>query len=85
MPTVKTIKNVNEDVWLEFKSIAARNKMNMGKLFEDMVGEYKRKTKEFWDDILKGPPVISEEEAKAMEETTKRIRKEYGFRDKKWS
>ena len=56
----------------------------MGKLFVDMVEEYKKKTNEFWDDILKGPAVISDEEARAMEETISRIRKEYGFRDKKW-
>jgi len=84
MATVKTIKDVDEDTWLEFKSIAVRNKMTMGKLFVDMVEEYKKKTKEFWDDILKGPAVISDEEARAMEETISRIRKEYGFRDKKW-
>ena len=82
MATVKTIKDVDEDTWLEFKSIAVRNKMTMGKLFVDMVEEYKKKTKEFWDDILKGSAVISDEEA--MEETISRIRKEYGFRDKKW-
>jgi hypothetical protein len=83
MTTVKTIKDVNEDTWLEFKSMAARNKMKMGKLFEDMVDDYKKETKKFWDDILKGPPTISEGEAKAMEETVKEIRKEYGFRYKK--
>ena len=84
MATVKTIKDVDENAWLEFKSMAARNKMKMGKLFESMVDEYKRKTREFWEDILKGPAVISEEEARAMEETISRTRKEYGFRDKKW-
>ena len=84
MATVKTIKDVDEDAWLEFKSIAARNKMKMGKLFDDMVKGYKEKTKEFWEDILKGPAVISDKEAMAMEETISRIRKEYGFRDKRW-
>lgn len=85
MATVKTIKDVDEDAWLEFKSIAARNKVKMGRLFGDMVMEYKKKTKEFWEDILKGPAVISDEEARAMQETISRIRREYGFRDKKWS
>jgi len=84
MPTVKTIKNVNEEAWLEFKSIAAKNKMKMGKLFEDMVEEYKKKTKEFWNDILKGPPLLSEEEAKGMEKTVKGLREEYGFRKIRW-
>lgn len=30
MPMVKTIKGVDEEDWLEFKDIAARNKMRMG-------------------------------------------------------
>ena len=65
MATVKTIKDVDEDKWLEFKSIAARNDMKMGKLFEEMVEEYKKKTNDFWEEILKGPAAISEKEAKA--------------------
>ena len=80
MPTVKTIKDVNEEDWLEFKSIAARNKIKMGMLFSRMVEEYKEKSKSFWDGILKGPPSISREEAGAILETVKNIRKEYGFR-----
>ena len=83
MPTVKTIKDVDEEAWLEFKSIAARNKMKMGKLFKNMVEEYREKSKSFWDDILKGPPRLSKEEADAMMETARRIRKEYGFRSLK--
>lgn len=43
----------------------------------------KKKTKEFWDYILNHEKVISDEEAEAMEETIKKVRKEYGFRDKK--
>lgn len=82
MAMVKTIKDVNEEAWLEFKSMAVRNKVKMGKLFEDMLEEYKKKTEEFWDDVLKGPPLLSEEEADAMEETVKKVRKEYGFRNK---
>ena len=80
MAIVKTIKGIDENSWLEFKSIAARNKMNMGKLFERMVEDYKKKSERFWDGILKGPAVLSKEEADAMLETVKRIRKEYGFR-----
>ena len=80
MPTVKTIKDVDEEAWLEFKSIAARNKMKMGKLFGRMIEEYKEKSKDFWDEILKGPHVLSKEEADSMLDTVKNIRKEYGFR-----
>ena len=83
MSTVKTIKDVDEEAWLEFKSIAARNKMKMGKLFGRIIEDYKEKSKSFWDDILKGPPILSEEEAKSMDETAKRVREEHGFRKKK--
>ena len=40
------------------------------------------KTKGIWDYILNHKKVLSDEEAEAMEETIKKIRKEYGFRDK---
>ena len=83
MATVKTIKDVDEEAWLEFKSMAARNKMKMGKLFNKMVEEYEEKSKNFWDGILKGPPILSKEEADAMREISRKIRKEYGFRDLK--
>jgi hypothetical protein len=77
---VKTIKDVDEEAWTEFKSIAAKNKMKMGKLFETMVEDYKGKIGNFWDEILKGPALLSKEEADAMLGTVKRIRKEYGSR-----
>lgn len=79
MPTVKTIKDVDEEDWLEFKSMAARNRIKMGKLFGRMVEEYK-KSKNFWDEILRGPAILSKEEADSMLHTVKKIRKEYGFR-----
>ena len=81
MSTVKTIKDVDEEAWLEFKSIAVKNKIKMGRLFTKMVEEYKEKSKNFWSDILEGPPALSKEEADAMMENSKRIRKEYGFRN----
>lgn len=80
MTIVKTIKDVDEEVWLEFKSIAVRNKMKMGKLFGRMVEDYKEKGRHFWDELLKGPAMLSKEEADTMLDTVKRIRKEYGFR-----
>ena len=52
----------------------------MGKLFELIVEDYKEKSASFWNDILKGHAILSKEEADAMLETVKNIRKEYGFR-----
>ncbi|MBI2208823.1 hypothetical protein HYU50_04990 [Candidatus Woesearchaeota archaeon] len=80
MGSVKTIKGVDEETWSEFKSLAAKDKVNMGSLFEKMVVEYKKKSNEFWDDVLKGPKIITDGEAKAMGEAVKKIRKEHGFR-----
>ncbi len=80
MATVKTIKDVDEVAWSEFKSMAAHDKIKMGKLFERMVEEYKDNTKDFWDSILKGPPALTKEEAEIMTKKAERIRKEYGFR-----
>jgi len=80
MPTIKTIKDVDEEAWLEFKSIAARNNVKMGKLFGNIVKDYKEKSKNIWDEILKGPKILSDDEAEAMLETARAIRKEHGFR-----
>ena len=80
IPTVKTIKDVEEEAWLEFKSIAASSNVKMGKLFTRMVEGYKANGKDFWDDILKGPHVLNKEESEAMLKTVRGIRKEYGFR-----
>ncbi|MBI2142326.1 hypothetical protein HYU15_02445 [Candidatus Woesearchaeota archaeon] len=40
MSSVKTIKDVDESAWSEFKGIAARNKLKMGQLFGKMVEDY---------------------------------------------
>ena len=81
MSTIKTIKDVSEESWQEFKVLAAKKKVKMGHLFEKMVEEYKNKDPNFWDKILKGPPLLSKEEADSMLETVRKLRKESGFRD----
>ena len=80
MGEVKTIKDVDEDSWSSFKSIAARNNMKMGKLFESMVEDYKEKSKYAWDKVLNPGYKISEKEAAYMEKTIRNIRKDIGFR-----
>ena len=73
MSSVKTIKGVDEETWSEFKSLAAKDSVKMGKLFEKMVVDYNKKSSEFWADILRGPKIISDAEAEAMEKTLKKI------------
>jgi len=80
MPTVKTIKDVDEEAWLEFKSIAARNNVKMGKLFEKMVGSYKEESRKVWNNILNPGKILNDKEAEDMEKFVKDLRKEKGFR-----
>lgn len=80
MATVKTIKDVDEEAWLEFKSIAARNKMRMGKLFEEMVDEYKERSSAIWNNVLNPGKILSDKEAEDMEKLVGNLRKEKGFR-----
>ena len=80
MSEVRTIKDVDDDAWSSFKSIAAKNNMNMGKMFERLVYDYKENSEKFWDDILNPGYIISEKEAKYFEETVKKIREDHGFR-----
>lgn len=81
METVKTIKGVNEEIWQEFKSMAARNNVNMGRFFEEIVESYKNKANKAWDNILNSGKILSDEEAEDMLKTVKKIRSERGFRD----
>lgn len=80
MPTVKTIKDVDEEAWLKFKSIAARNNVKMGNLFGKMVNDYKAESKKVWDKILNSGKILSDKEAEDMEKFVKELRKEKGFR-----
>jgi len=80
MNTVKTIKDIDDDVWHEFKSMAARNKMRTGKFFEKMVISYKEKSKSSWDDVLLCDKIISDKEADELERFTTSLRKEKGYR-----
>ena len=77
---LKTIKGIDDQSWVEFKSIAAKNGMKMGKLFETMLEEYKKKSDESWDKILHSGKILTDVEAKEMVKITRKTREEYGFR-----
>jgi len=76
---VKTIKDVDEYIWREFRSLAARDNVKMGRLFEMMVEEYKKRRAKVWDEILKGKPGLSKKDADAMLKTVASLLKECGF------
>tara|TARA_Y100000034_G_C6529719_1_gene228212 strand:+ start:223 stop:465 length:243 start_codon:yes stop_codon:yes gene_type:complete len=78
--TLKTIKGINENSWAEFKSLAAKNKIKMGLLFERMLEDYKKKSEESWNLILSGKKILSDKEAENMKKTIEESRREYGFR-----
>lgn len=80
METTKTLKGVDDNVWNTFKSISARSNMPMGKMFELMVGEFEDKSRNFWDGIFNTEALLSEDEAKELNESVKNTRKEWGFR-----
>lgn len=80
MAEVKTIKNVDERTWGEFKHLAGRNKVKLGTFFKSLVHNHERRNKTFWDTILNCEKILSDKEAEEMEEVTTKIRKEYGFR-----
>jgi len=77
---VKTIKGIDEDTWADFKSIAAKNKVKTGEMFKMMLKEYKKKSEDIWNKILKHKPILTKRECEAMEITIKELRKEQGWR-----
>ena len=80
MINVKTIKNVDENTWNLFKGLAGMNGLNMGKMFEKMVYEYNEKNKTIWNEILDNEKIITDKEAKIILNSSKKMRKEWGFR-----
>ncbi len=77
---LKTIKKVDEETWIRFKTLAARKKVNMAKLLKLMVDEYEYKSINFWNKILKGEKIISNQESNQIKSFVGKIRKEHGFR-----
>ena len=78
---IKTLKGVNLEKWLKFKSMAAKSNVPMGKLFEIMVDTYSKKEDPAWEAILNGEKILSDNEAEEMERIVNKIRKERGFRN----
>lgn len=79
---IKTIKDVDEETWREFKIMAARADVKMSILFKMMLKEFE-KSRKFWDEILTGKKVLSDIDAKKFEAVITGLRKERGFRE--WS
>lgn len=77
---IKAIKGVSEQSWQDFKELANREHVPMGKLLEEMVERRKEQQSSIWNHILSGEKILSDEEAEEMLEVVRKIRSEYGFR-----
>ncbi len=79
--TTKTIKNIDEEDWNEFKSRAAKANVSLGTYFKVMLEESEKKTEEFWDKVFSSEKMLEDEEAEELAKEIKRLREERGFRD----
>jgi hypothetical protein len=77
----KCIKDIDEETWREFKSLAAKNNLRMAGLLKVMVKEFEKNNTKFWDNILNNKKILTDKEAEDLEKITKKGRKEKGFRD----
>ncbi|MBI2632478.1 hypothetical protein HYW75_05730 [Candidatus Pacearchaeota archaeon] len=78
---VKTIKGIDEGTWMEFKMLAVKKRLTMGKLLRVMIEKYSKDSNEFWDSILNGDKILTDKDAKAIHKYSRELRKERGFRD----
>jgi len=77
----KTIKNVDEEEWNEFKSRAAKANVSLGTYFKVILEESEKKTEEFWDRIFSDEKILDDEEAEKLLQEIERLRDKRGFRD----
>jgi len=77
---IKSIKGIDDRTWFEFKALAAKKRLPMGKMLSVIVEEYKKNSDKFWDEILNGEKILSDREARDMNNILKKVRKERGFR-----
>lgn len=77
----KCIKNIEEETWKEFKTLAIKYNLNMGELLKRMIIKFNNNDKDLWNNILNRKKILSEKEAEDIEKITRKIRKERGFRD----
>ena len=77
----KCIKDVDEETWREFKTLAVKNNLKMAVLLKIMIKEFEKNNRKFWDEILYGEKLMTDKEAEEMIKITRDFRKERGFRD----
>jgi hypothetical protein len=78
---IRCIRDVDEETWKEFKELADKNNLKMSLLLKLMVKEMAKKSENSWKFILNSKKNLSDQEAEAMENTLRKSRKEWGFRE----
>ena len=77
---LRSIKDVDEKTWKEFKALAIKNNLKMSLLLKMMISEFENKGRDFWRKIISENKNLTEDEAEDMIKITAKIRKEKGFR-----
>jgi len=78
---IRSIKDVDERTWREFKSLAVKNNLKMALLLKIMINEFGKQSDDFWNKILKNEKNLSDEEADDMFNILEESRNEIGFRE----
>lgn len=78
---IRSIKDVDERTWREFKSLAVKNNLKMALLLKIMINEFGKQSDDFWNKILKSEKNLSDEEADDMFNILEESRNEIGFRE----
>ena len=78
---IRSIKNVDDETWKEFKALAIKNNLKMSVLLKMMVNKFENEEKGFWKNILNRKKNLTEEEAGIMNKVILEARKEKGFRE----
>jgi len=77
---VRTIKNVDDETWKIFKQAAAKKNVKIGTLLRYVAKELEKSELKTLSSYIPKNPILSEAEARELEQRVKEIRKEYGFR-----
>jgi hypothetical protein len=84
--TTKAIKNISDDAWREFKTMASMRDMTLGSYFEELVHRARtesalprRTFREILDD-LEDNPLLSSESARIATTRIARFRKDFRMR-----
>jgi len=77
---IKTIKNIDEQTWKNFKVLSTKMGISMGILLKIMTKEFEKNNEKFWNSIFDKEKYLSNKEAEEISKLSKNLRKEKGFR-----